>query len=90
MTSPLEDLIDRVNSSNNDNTPPLTNGEKWWIALFVAIIFFIFASPVAFAITNELITTAGGPRFCRAGGVTWIGLFIHTVIVFFVVRLLLW
>lgn len=95
----LEDLINRLGpidpNGSNGNDPgnydncQINNAQKWWISFFVALIFFIFANPVAFAITSEITTSLGGPKFCRKGGSTWVGLIVHTVVVFFFVRLLL-
>jgi uncharacterized membrane protein YhaH (DUF805 family) len=74
----------------------LTNGnisgeDKWWISLLVAlIVFVVFATPT-FVFTNSIFgggkgygkTWAGGP------GATLFGLFLHSVVVMLIVRLIL-
>lgn len=77
-----------ADGGNNDYCK-IGSGQKWWISFFVALIFFIFANPISFAINNEITTALGGPRFCYKGGATWTGILVHTIVVFFFVRLIL-
>lgn len=67
----------------------LTSAQKWWVSFFVAVLFFVIASPVAYDFTSSISLSIGGPRLSGPGA-SLLGLFIHALIFMLVVRLILW
>ena len=76
-------------ATTNKSVKVLTNAEKWWISLLIGIIFFIFASPMAFGITNAVSQGLCLPATCCGNGATIFGLFFHSIVVILITRLLL-
>lgn len=85
-------LLDSSNLVEGFNVEtPLTNSQKWVIALFFAILFFLMASAVAFYISNSVAMCVGLPRlYYFEGGPTILGLVIQSILFLIVVRLFLW
>lgn len=85
-------LLDRSNLVTGfDVDNPLTNSQKWIIALFFGILFLLIASPVAFYISNSVAVTLGVPRlYYFEGGAVVLGLIIQAIIFAVIVRLFLW
>lgn len=77
------------NGTETKNSTPATNGQKWWIAILIGIIAFIFYSPIAFNITNYLSVNTGGIQI-NNGGPNLAGLLLHTIIFILIIRILLW
>lgn len=65
----------------------LTNSEKWWIAIAIAILYIVFASGPAFAISNELLSPLCFQTFYGRGGPTLAGILLHAVLVALIIRL---
>lgn len=78
-----------VKKINSGDIKLVTNAEKWWFSLLIGIIYFIFASPALFGITNGITNALCLPSTCNCGGATIFGLFLHTIIVVLIVRGLL-
>jgi hypothetical protein len=87
-------MLDRSNLMEGfDVSNPLTNGQKWVLALFFGLLFLIIASPIAFYISNSVAVEVGVPRmynFPSDIGPTMIGVIIQSIIFAIVIRLLLW
>lgn len=65
--------------------------DKWWIAIFLGLLFAIFASPLLFGLTNIFIGGAlSTVPLYEPLGATIFGLVVHTIIFIFVIRILLW
>ena len=76
-------------SCNKSCDKKLTNIEKWLIALFLAILFVIISSPALYGITDGISRVLCLPPTSKGQGPTLYGLFIHFLIFFLVIRLLL-
>jgi hypothetical protein len=85
-------LLDRSNLVTGfDVDNPLTNSEKWIIALFFGILFLLISLPFAFYLSNSVAVSLGVPRlYYFEGGPTIIGLIIQAIIFAVIVRLFLW
>ena len=71
--------------------PVVTSCMKWWVAIFLGILFFIFAYGGTYNFTNAVWTSGCLPSYlCRPGCATTLGVFIHAILFMFVVRLLLY
>ena len=66
----------------------ITGFDKWLIAIVIAIVFFILASPFIFKLTNKGTKMIGFNTIDNSG-VTTSGLFLHTIIFLVVIRLLM-
>lgn len=71
---------------------PKTNGQKWLVALVLAILFAVIASTPVYQLTNKLLTSIFGPRAATLGpnGPTVFGLILHAIVFGLIVRLLLY
>lgn len=71
--------------------PTVTNSMKWWLAIFLGILFFIIAFGGTYTLTNALWTGLGLPCYLVAPGCpnVW-GVFIHAIIFILIIRLILW
>lgn len=71
--------------------PTVTNSMKWWLAIFLGILFFLIAFGGTYNLTNAVWTGIGLPSFLNAPGCpnTW-GVFIHAVVFTLLIRLILW
>lgn len=67
-----------------------TNEKKWIISAWSVLPFFIFASPVAYWLTNTLLSPMGIHTSNGAGPLkacpTALGFILHTIVFFFIVR----
>lgn len=81
----------RLTPSNNgsieeENTVTPTEGQKWWYALIVTMLFFIISSPIAYNITTFLSKLLGGMSTHE----NVVGLSLHSLIFLVIFRFLLW
>lgn len=68
-----------------------SSSAKWWLAIFVAIIFFIIAAPCTYNLTNGIVEAAGLPGFLCAPGCPNIwGVLLHAVVFAIVLRIIMW
>ena len=65
-----------------------TSGQKWWLAILIGFIYFIFASPILLLACNKASSAMGGPSF-GFGGPNLLGLLLFTLLVIIVVRVAL-
>jgi hypothetical protein len=72
-----------------DRAGGVSNVDKWIIAAIIAVIFIVLACPLAFRLTNALFSPLGFPTSSKKGRPTLLGLFVHAVIFFVVIRLLM-
>lgn len=71
--------------------PTVTSSMKWWMAISLAILFFLIASPVAYNFTNAVWTSIGLPSLLNGPGCPNIlGVFVHAIVFAIIVRILLW
>ena len=71
-------------SSSSDN---VDNAKKWSISLYSALLFFIIASPLLFALVNRVTNMAGVSILNQNGCPNIIGLALHAVVFLLIVRL---
>ena len=71
--------------------PTVTNAMKWWLAIFLGILFFLIAFPGTYNVTNAVWTSVGLPSYMNAPGApnAW-GVLIHAIIFALIIRLILW
>lgn len=79
----------RLCNPKRDDKKNLTNAQKWWLALFLAILFVIISSPALYGITDGISRVICLPPTSRDQGPTLWGLLIHFIIFLLVIRLLL-
>lgn len=73
------------------NTGGMSNGNKWLFSFLVGVLAFIIFSAPLYRTTNSLFGNIGiGPLYINEGGATVKGLFIHSLVLFLLVRLILW
>ena len=94
-TQPGNSPFDRPTTPATNNgirsfIPVVTNSMKWWLAIFLALLFFIIAFPGTYKLTNTLWTAVGLPSYMTGGCPSVIGVLIHAAIFGIIVRLLLW
>lgn len=80
-----------VNAPVRTYLPTVTNSMKWWLAIFLGILFFIIAAPVTYNVTNCIWTSVCLPSYLCAPGCpnVW-GVLIHAIIFILLIRLFLW
>lgn len=67
------------------------DGRKWLISAVSAVIFLIIAAPFTYSLTDMYLARPLGLKFLTDGGApTNVGLLAHTVVFFFLVRLMMW
>ena len=67
------------------------DGRKWLISAVSAIVFLVFAAPFTYQLTDRYIARPLGLKYLTEGGaVTNLGLLVHTLVFFLVIRLLMW
>ena len=66
------------------------DAQKWIISFVSAIIFMLVAAPYTYELTNKLVAQPLGLKFLSNGGVTPLGLIIHSLVFFFIVRIMMW
>jgi len=64
---------------------------KWWLAIFLGLIFFVLAIGAAYNFTAWVWTTMGLPCYLRCDGCPngW-GVFVHALIFILIIRIILW
>jgi hypothetical protein len=72
-----------------DRASGVSNGDKWIIAAIIAVIFVVLACPLAFRVTNWLVSPLCVSTVSKDGRPTWVGLLVHGLIFFFAIRLLM-
>lgn len=77
------------NLTEPNNTPP-TSGHKWWAAVVLGLIFALLSSPVAYQISETVVSTVGLHTVNSSGVPNLFGLVVQTAIFVLVVRLILW
>jgi hypothetical protein len=71
--------------------PSVTSPMKWWLAIILGFIFFIFAYGGTYNLTNKIWTTLGGKSYLTNSGSPNIwGVIIHAILFTLFIRLLLW
>jgi heme A synthase len=87
-----------MNVNPNDPSTPIrsylplvTNSMKWWLAIFLGILFFLIALGGTYNLTNAIWTGIRLPSFLNAPGCpnTW-GVLIHAIVFVLLIRLILW
>ena len=66
------------------NTPP-SGGQKWWAAVILGFVFALVSSPVAYAVTDNVLNTKSKIKNESLSKLT-----LHTIIFIFIVRIILW
>lgn len=80
-----------VNAPVRTYLPTVTNSMKWWLAIFLGILFFIFALPISFYVVNSVWTCLCLPSFmCPEGCAKVWGVLIMAILFTIVIRLILW
>jgi hypothetical protein len=75
--------------SGNGSNKPLTNKDKWVIALLSGLLFLLIASPFLFSVVNG-VTSSFGLHIANANGCPNLGgLLLHAIVFILVVRLLM-
>jgi hypothetical protein len=67
----------------------LTEGQKWIISLWTAILFILIASPLMFKLTGSVFQKLG-LQTQQGGCPNWWGILIHAVVFALLIRLLMW
>lgn len=62
---------------------------KWFASFYATLLFLLIASPIMFSITQKTIGSLSGIRISNNGCPTMLGLIIHAVVFFVIIRLLL-
>ena len=79
-------MIYQMSDPDNDNNK-LSNIQKWWMSILVGVLYIIFASGPAFAISNDLLRPICFQTFYGTGGPTLAGLLLHATMITIIVRL---
>lgn len=61
--------------------------KKWSISLYSAILFFVIASPMLFALVNSLTSKSGISIINQNGCPNLIGLVLHSIVFLLIIRL---
>jgi len=73
-----------------EKKPTFTSSQKWWYAFVMALLFLIFSSVILYSLTSSISTALGLPViYASPGGPTFYGLVIHTLLFFFLVRIIM-
>lgn len=99
-SSPTNDSIP-LSDNNSPPTPltpkdntyfcvPPTNGQKWWAALLLGLVFAVVSSPAAYQATSYVTSSLGGIELTSGPGPNLVGLLIHTLVFILIVRIILW
>ena len=72
---------------NNNNIVNLSNGEKWGVSAYLAVLFLIIACPLVFALVNKLTAPLGLNIVNQNGAPNMIGLVLHALVFLLLVRL---
>lgn len=77
--------------TNPTIVPSVTSAMKWWLAILVGFIFFIFAYGGTYNLTNKVWTSLGGKSYVGnpQSPRTW-GVIIHAILFTLFIRLILW
>lgn len=71
--------------------PTVTSSMKWWLAIFLALLFFLLAFGGTYNLTNTVWTSLGLPSYLKGSGCpTTLGVFIHAILFALIIRLILW
>lgn len=71
--------------------PTVTNSMKWWLAIFLGVLFFIIAFGGTYNLTNAIWTSVGLPTYLNAPGCPNVfGVFLHAIVFALLIRLILW
>lgn len=76
--------------TNKDITVQPTDGQKWWAAVILGLLFALISSPVAYSITSQVTESISGMSSMQGKGPNLMGLIIHTIIFVIIVRIILW
>lgn len=77
------------NSENRPYCTQPTNGQKWWAAVILGLLFALVSSSVAYSITSS-ISKPLGFNLVENLRPNFNGLLIHTLIFIVIVRIILW
>lgn len=86
-SSPQEKSLSQ--GDNPSSYQRFTKSQKWLVALVVAFIFFILASPATYNYVNVLTSTIGLNITSSDGCPNLGGVMVHSIIFLFIIRLLL-
>ncbi len=92
----VKDIQDEISQSYQDYMGDkhavdkhLDNRDKWLIALVLAVLFAVVASPYLFKLVNQ-VTQYAGVTILDRGMVNMKGLLTHALVFGLIVRILLW
>lgn len=94
--SPQESLLNdsRITPTGNGNDRPCciqpSNGQKWWAAVLIGLVFALISSPVAYILTSRVSRQFSDIALMIGPGPNFYGLLIHTLIFIAVIRVILW
>lgn len=66
----------------------LSNGQKWWMAIMLGIVFALLSLPFMYIVLDYLFCPLFG-KIYKGGGPSLAGILLNTIIFILVVRLLL-
>ena len=90
-TVPPQTVATNIGNTIRSFLPTVTNSMKWWLAIFLALLFFVLAFPGTYNLTNSLWSAVGLPRYLSSSGCpTVVGVLIHAAVFGLIVRILLW
>jgi hypothetical protein len=79
------------NISNKTILPTVTSSMKWWLAIVLGGLFFIFGYGGTYNLTNTVLTTVGSPSYLIVPGCpNVLGVTSHALLFILCVRLILW
>ena len=61
--------------------------KKWSISLYSAILFFLIASPMLFALVNSLTSKSGISIINQNGCPNLVGMVLHSIVFLLIIRL---
>jgi hypothetical protein len=71
----------------NSDSVNLSNNQKWGVSAYVAVLFFIIASPLLFMVVNKLTSALGVSIVNASGCPNLVGLVLHALVFLLLVRL---
>jgi hypothetical protein len=75
--------------NNTQTSEAVSSTSKWLISAMSGLIFFIVASPFLFNLTQRFIAKPLGLAFIDSQGPTYLGIAVHAVVFFLIVRLMM-
>lgn len=79
------------NGPARSTLPTITGSMKWWLSIFLGVLFFIIAFPGTYNVTNAIWTSLGFPSFLTAPGCpSTLAVLIHALVFAIIIRLIMW